>query len=1456
MIRSKIAAHLKRATTMTIFWAWLMLALHVLPGAVAPAHAQGTRKDDIVFNSRGTPLAGAIVRICAQPASGQPCTPLANIYSDAGLTQALANPTTSDGMGNYFFYAAPGSYEIEISGAQISTRQIPDVTLPASPASPTFTGTISAFSLNLSGNLSVTGNTTVIGNLASGTLNLSNQSTPPGAASAGTVNLYTKTSDKRLYYKDETGTEIGPLASGSGAQLNVANTFTAPQSIASDFHSKGPNPSFDLQLYGGYLGNSFTPPTISCNVTGGSATLTCAGGTSDFAVGHGVAIATAGVVPGVLTPGAAVGISSISVNGNVATVLTANEISFTNGSSITVAGSSDATFNGTFAVAQEQGYNQFTFPVTHANCGPCTIGGSTTVVAVIPGAVSPQGVLNGATTYNYKVVAVDFNGGLSAASAAFTTNVGASALGLTNVSVTSYSRAGGVTTFTCAANCNLQNGAEINVVYAGSGARDVTVEGPFVISSIPNGTSFTILQAGQLNTSAPVTINDNAQVIAKNLVQWVMQPAAVMQHLIYRCTASCGTNTNYTIAGISQGMDSAFTDWGITFSIGQLPAYLPANPPGAATNGILATTITAINGTQVTLAANAAASVSGATVQHDNTPSVLAACTSSANNGQGGTIFFSQGNAQGGSYVFNSPLPMKSCPAYTKLQLGAQVFLNEPWLSRSLYEIEGLNQASGGNMPSFVMDHVAQITGFSYPLLLFSPGVSLSGGDNTLTNLVVVSNQPYQSGIFLDQDNNGNNVTQLYFRNVYCQGNHGSQPFRMGGGFGFYWDRGALLVSGAVNWGFPPEFLDVVDQGFGANSQQLAGILSMDKTVIGGGELRFDAAGVYPLGSGPGHMSFNETLNESGFYPSFVFNSGNNPVFAVDIVRASYSDPLGGPAVPLIDLTTANVISALRVIDPFCFSGSQPLFAAANQGGIEVTNGVEGCSIIGANIAIVHNGAGTQLSDSYNNASMQFSGTGQVYYAMATPAAPTVAISGATGPAAGTYFYRILAYDVNGNSTVASPISTSITVNGSQGVLVSWTPVPGQVFTTICRGTSASNVLCATTSNPFEVSGSSFLDTFAGFFYTGSLPQQTTAAGAALGANGLSASTLTLPGGGSKDVLSGSFSASRAQTLPDVSGVVPVTGYVNSAYDNATRANGAIGANWTISTGGLNVAGNALQGGTASVHNVGFWSANSFSSFGQFAEVTVTSLNGTTDFIGPMVMVSGTTGYNCIENSANIFLQRYSAGTGTNLTSTAITGAPGDVLRLEMVEPGGALTCYRNGVSILTASDTTFTSGSPGLDMFDNVATSKNWSGGNLHPLSQLDSEADYTKVQHLNAGVGLGTETFTASPRAEQNVFLPGALTSTWTGATWTTDKAVSVTRVQVQAKTAPAGCTTNAIVRLSDGTSPVNVTIAASANDSGAIIQNYAAGASITVGVQTAAAGCATSPADANVVVQYRMQ
>src|SRR5260370_8122149 len=158
---------------------------------------------------------------------------------------------------------------------------------------------------------------------------------------------------------------------------------------------------------------------------------------------------------------------------------------------------------------------------------------------------------------------------------------------------------------------------------------------------------------------------------------------------------------------------------------------------------------------------------------------------------------------------------------------------------------------------------------------------------------------------------------------------------------------------------------------------------------------------------------------------------------------------------------------------------------------------------------------------------------------------------------------------------------------------------------------------------------------------------------------------------------------------------------------------------WTVQQNGLNIASNQIQGTTGGSSNTAFWNANSFSTV-QFSQATITALNGATDFPGVTALATGTgstsTYYDCVENSTTIFLQRVvNAGT-TNLTSTASTGAVGDILRLE-VGPGGALTCFKNGVSTLTATDTQITSGSPGLLISASVATHKNCSGRNLHPL-------------------------------------------------------------------------------------------------------------------------------------------
>lgn len=88
--------------------------------AVSTCSGQGMRRDGVAVNSRGVPLAGAAIRVCQAGAAGVPCTPLAGVYSDAALTEAIAQPVTPDGLGNYFWYAAPGIYIEQISGPGIT----------------------------------------------------------------------------------------------------------------------------------------------------------------------------------------------------------------------------------------------------------------------------------------------------------------------------------------------------------------------------------------------------------------------------------------------------------------------------------------------------------------------------------------------------------------------------------------------------------------------------------------------------------------------------------------------------------------------------------------------------------------------------------------------------------------------------------------------------------------------------------------------------------------------------------------------------------------------------------------------------------------------------------------------------------------------------------------------------------------------------------------------------------------------------------------------------------------------------------------------------------------------------------------------------------------------------------------------------------------------------------------
>jgi len=141
------------------------LATFFLLGSAA--WAQGVRYDNIVLNARGLPIAGANVAVCtiAASTSTTPCAPLAPIFSDRAETQPLANPVQSSGLGNYGFFASPGSYLVQLYGPGLTTAVF-TVTLPCDPSaanSCSMIGGLSTTSAVSTGTLSVTGNIAATG---------------------------------------------------------------------------------------------------------------------------------------------------------------------------------------------------------------------------------------------------------------------------------------------------------------------------------------------------------------------------------------------------------------------------------------------------------------------------------------------------------------------------------------------------------------------------------------------------------------------------------------------------------------------------------------------------------------------------------------------------------------------------------------------------------------------------------------------------------------------------------------------------------------------------------------------------------------------------------------------------------------------------------------------------------------------------------------------------------------------------------------------------------------------------------------------------------------------------------------------------------------------------------------------------------------------------------------------
>ena len=184
------------------------------------------------------------------------------------------------------------------------------------------------------------------------------------------------------------------------------------------------------------------------------------------------------------------------------------------------------------------------------------------------------------------------------------------------------------------------------------------------------------------------------------------------------------------------------------------------------------------------------------------------------------------------------------------------------------------------------------------------------------------------------------------------------------------------------------------------------------------------------------------------------------------------------------------------------------------------------------------------------------------------------------------------------------------------------------------------------------------------------------------------------------------------------------------ATDNFNRPNAStLGSNWTQDTG-FGIWSNYAYPG--SWPSIAYWNADSFAS-DQYASGVIKFLMGNWLTWGPAVRVSLGKSYSlCAHDTDKLTIRKNYEGTVTDLSTVTYTHSAGDVLRIEI--SGANLVGFVNGVSKVTASDSSITTGAAGLAGYSG-GDCDSWEGGNLTTTNTAGPLIDSGQLRSLIKG-------------------------------------------------------------------------------------------------------------------------
>jgi hypothetical protein len=740
------------------------------------------------------------------------------------------------------------------------------------------------------------------------------------------------------------------------------------------------------------------------------------------------------------------------------------------------------------------------------NCGPPTAMTPPTGVSVSPGmnaggTPAVSGLSLGTTAYSYQVIACDQLGGCSAASTTASTTSGAANLGQVTATISKMSLSNNKMTVTTKAPHGFANNAMVHIQYFST--QTASFEGSYIVSSVPSATTFTFLTSidsrvpgtPTLDTSGGVVVGFNCNVMSWNA------GTNVWKYFIYGRTSA-----SRNLIGVAEPGTTSWQDYGSPIMDNMhFPSFVTVAPPTTPLNQYLLTTISGGGGTgSIRTAAPAANTVANVAARMGSDAAILAAFKAA----QYGTLFIPAGTFQAAGY-----LDLHAFGPLYVLQGGALVVADTVQIPGGLYW-----RGWAASAPTqFQESPTPFITGLrgSYPTLYLGAN---TGGTVEFDHAGI--NSYAENGALLFYADSGAvlNFNYVVFANAGGPGYMHRQAIFRTGGFDYNFSScdfiatqptGAMSDMGAV---FLPSIL-FAPRGSTATGK----MLFSTSWFVGKSAVEVNSSG--STNGEPGAMFYN-VQTQNGLLPVYV--ASNFPNSNTVVNRAASFDgfsPADYPT-PMTGNWAANTMSVSLQNLANVPTGSRPLVVGnptmfASQGGGTATSGPPG-------------------------GGWYATGGSQVGYLLPPPAGPPMLTvnSGGSVPV-GSHTYQTTWIDGFSNSTTAGPSATINIVAGMQTVDIAPPAAPdGAVGWQYYRDGALAGP-SSTVCGPFGI-GTTQIDSLAFPACGNSTPSQNNAMSSGQGINGEETTKIALTGGGHETVISGTFSADRNLTVPDVSGTIAV----------------------------------------------------------------------------------------------------------------------------------------------------------------------------------------------------------------------------------------------------------------------------------------------------------------------------